>query len=267
MVKRALRLLALAGVLSFALPASAQLNVVASDTDLAATTARGRLLYEYDQAAWHASDAVMALHPPKERLGRNIAQKGDSGWVVAFGRLNESRDKFLISVLATQGPSPQEFSAKVLETPREDAGFFFVAAKAIDLAVAAFHGANISYNAAVLPAAAGQLYVYLLPAQVKADEYLLGADVRFLVTSDGSAIVETRPMHKSLINNHGPIPPGAKIVAGNHSHVLSDVPEDSDVFYVLTRKPPMSEYIGTQSAIYEVKPDGSIRLVQKMKKH
>jgi len=73
-------------------------------------------------------------------------------------------------------------------------------------------------------------------------------------------------MHKGLIVNRGGVPPGATVVAGNHSHVLSDVPEDSDVFYVLTRKPPMSEFVGTQTAIYEVKADGAIRVVEKMKK-
>src|SRR6266576_7192086 len=36
-------------------------------------TARGRALYEYDQAAWHATDAVQATHPPAQSLGRYIA--------------------------------------------------------------------------------------------------------------------------------------------------------------------------------------------------
>lgn len=33
-------------------------------------TARGRALYEYDQAAWYATDAVQAMHPPDESVGR-----------------------------------------------------------------------------------------------------------------------------------------------------------------------------------------------------
>ena len=266
-MKRAVRCVVFAGLVCSAFATFAQLDVVASDADLAATTTRGRLLYEYDQAAWHASDAVMALHPAEEKLGRYIAQKRDSGWVVAFGHLNDTKDAFLISVIATQGSSLQEFSVKILDTPQADTGFFLAAAKAADLAAAAFHGQNIPYNAAVLPAPNGQLYVYVIPAQTKADVYPLGADTRFLVSSDGSAIMETRQMHKSLIMNRGAIPPGATMAGGTHSHVLSDVPEDSDVFYVLTRKPPMPEFIGTQTAIYEVKPDGTIRIVQKMKKH
>ena len=56
-------------------------------------TARGRALYEYDEAAWHASDALQAAHPATVSLGRYIAHKSDSGWTVAFGHLNEQRDK------------------------------------------------------------------------------------------------------------------------------------------------------------------------------
>ena len=108
----------------FALPTLAQQGVVASDADLAATTARGRLLYEYDQAAWHASDAVLALHPPKETLGQYIAQKRDARWVVVFGHLKDARDAFLISAQATQGSSPTEFTAEVFDTPHNDAAFF-----------------------------------------------------------------------------------------------------------------------------------------------
>lgn len=64
-------------------------------------TARGRALYEYDQAAWHATDAVQATNPPTQGLGRYIARKSDTGWKVAFGHLNDARDKFLVAYEAT----------------------------------------------------------------------------------------------------------------------------------------------------------------------
>jgi hypothetical protein len=67
-------------VVLFAVSAFAKEDPLPSDSELAAITARGRLLYEYDQAAWHASDAVMVTHPAKENLGRYIARKTDAGW-------------------------------------------------------------------------------------------------------------------------------------------------------------------------------------------
>ena len=45
-------------------------------------TARGRALYEYDQAAWHATDAVQALHPPDQSVGRYLAFKSEKGWIL-----------------------------------------------------------------------------------------------------------------------------------------------------------------------------------------
>src|SRR5215467_10543686 len=69
---------------------------------MADVTARGRTLYEYDQAAWHATDAVQATNPPAAALGRYIARKSDTGWTVVFGHLNEHRDRFLIAYEATQ---------------------------------------------------------------------------------------------------------------------------------------------------------------------
>ena len=51
-----------------------------------------------------------------------------------------------------------------------------------------------------------------------------------------------------------------------HNHVLSDISEDTDVSYVLARKPLIPEYIGTQVAVYEVNPDGTIRVVERIKK-
>jgi hypothetical protein len=256
-----------AAVVLFGSLAFGQAALIPTDNDLAQITARGRMLYEYDQAAWHASDAVMATHPPKEDLGRYIAQKTDAGWVVAFGHLNETRDSFLVAILATQGKTPEEYSVKKLDSAQRDTGFFLAAAKAIEIALRDFRGPDRPYNAAVLPAPGSQLYVYVVPAQTENGVYPLGADVRYMVSPDGGTIVEKRQLHKGIIPSGGPVPPGATVVGGSHSHVLSNVPEDTDVFYVLTRKPSMPEYIGTQIAIYEVRPDGTIRVVERMKKH
>jgi hypothetical protein len=251
----------------FTFSAFAQQDSIPPDSELAAITARGRLLYEYDQAAWHASDAVMATHPVKENLGRYIARKTDTGWEVAFGRLNDSRDAFLIAVLATQGKTLQEFSIKPFDTPQRNTEFYLLAAKGIENALKVFQGVNRQYNVAVLPAPENQLYIYLVPAPTDKDLYPLGADARYLVSADGGTIVEKRQLHKGLIPSGGPVPPGATVVGGQHSHVLSNVPEDTDVFHVLARKPSIPEYIGTEIAIYAVNVDGTIKIVQKMKKH
>jgi len=224
-------------------------------------TARGRALYEYDQAAWHATDAVQATNPPTQALGRYIAHKSDTGWKVAFGHLNDTRNKFIIAYEATGAATLQEFTVKKLDPPQEDTSFYLAAAKAIDTALHDFQGEKRQYNVAVLPAPPNQLYVYVVPAQTKTGIYPLGGDVRYLITPDGSTIVEKRQLHKTILeDNPSAMANGATPVAGFHTHVLSDVPEDTDVFYVLSRQPPQPEYIGTMNKkLYVISADGTIR--------
>lgn len=231
-------------------------NVVLPDV-----TARGRALYEYDQAAWHATDALRATHPPTQPGRRYIASKSDAGWSVVFGHLNDQRDRFLVEYEAIQGATLQEFSVKRLEPPREDTSFYLAAAKAIDVALKDFRGERRPYNVAVLPAASSQLYVYVFPAQTKPEIYPLGGDVRYLVTADGAAIVEKRQLHMSILEiPPTSVPKGSTPAGGVHTHVLSDVPEDTDVFHVLTRKPSVPEMIATKNRkLYEISPDGTIR--------
>jgi hypothetical protein len=232
----------------------------ASEPIMPDVTARGRALFEYDQAAWHATDAVRATSPSAQAVGRYIAQKSDAGWKVAFGHLNNTRDKFLVAYEATQGATLQDFTVKKLDPPQEDTTFYLAAARSIDTALHDFHGQNRPYNVAVLPAPSSLLYVYVVPAQTKAGIYPLGGDARYLVSPDGNSIVEKRQLHKTIIEiSPDSIPKGATPSAGYHTHVLSDVPEDTDVFHVLTRQPPQPEYIGTMNKkLYVINPDGTI---------
>ncbi|MBI1741387.1 MAG: hypothetical protein HYR57_10985 [Candidatus Koribacter versatilis] len=255
------RLVAVSLVLLLASSAFAGKKKPAPDPVMPDVTARGQALFQYDQAAWHATDAVQATRPPTQSLGRYIARKSDTGWQVAFGHLNDRGDKFLVAYEATQGATFQTFTVKKLDPPQEDTSFYLAAAKAIDTALHDFQGQKRPYNVAVLPAPSDQLYVYVVPAQTDNGVYPLGGDARYLVSPDGNTVVEKHQMHKGIIEvTERSIPKGATPAGGVHTHVLSDVPEDTDVFYVLTRKPSMPEMIGTTNKkLYEISPDGTIR--------
>ncbi len=235
--------------------------------ELAAITARGRDLAGYDAAAWHASDAVMETRPKPGAFQQYIAQKTAKGWTVAFGRLNEKRDRFLIAYEATQGAKPDRFTVKPFDPPRADAGFVLAAALGIETALADFtnhfEGEQRPYNVYVLPAPKDRLWTYLLPAQTKAKVWPLGGDVRYLVSPDGKKILEKRQMHKSIIELEQREGDPSQLVAGTHSHVLSETPEDSDVFHVLARKPAVAELVCTEHCVFVVEPDGAIKFVGK----
>ncbi|HEY2496782.1 MAG TPA: hypothetical protein VGK24_06920 [Candidatus Angelobacter sp.] len=234
-----------------------------SKEQLAEISVRGRMLAEYDQAAWHATDAVMATHPKQDSDSRFVCRKADVTWTCVFGRL--TADKLLIDYEALQGASAKEFQVKHYEPPMEDTGFFFAAVKGMLLAGKDFQltAEKRPYNPSVLPTPSGQFYVYIVPAQTKKGIYPLGGDARYLVSADGNTVVEKRQLHKTILETDQQAPAGAKIVAGTHSHVLTDAPEDTDVFYVLTRKPLMPEYIGVgNKRSYVVETDGAIRLAK-----
>ncbi len=220
------------------------------------------MLAAYDEASWHATDAVLALKPAKGAVARFIARKTDAGWVVAFGKFNETKDAFLIAYQATQGSDPLHFSVRTYDPPQVDTGFFYFAAKAIEISLQNTHLEKRPYNTYVLPLDSGQLYVYVLPAQTVADVYPLGGDVRYLVSADGANITETRQLHKTILEVRQSAPKGAKPAGGYHTHVLTDTPEDTDVFHVLRQKQPLPEAVGTKSGIYMVQIDGTIKRVK-----
>jgi hypothetical protein len=91
----------------------------------------------------------------------------------------------------------------------------------------------------------------------------LGGDVRYLISADGSTIVEKRQLHKTILDlDYTEKSPTTKTVSGFHTHVLSDIPEDTDVFYVLFRKPSIPEMIRTRTGLYEIVVDGTIILAK-----
>ena len=136
-------------------------------------------------------------------------------------------------------------------------------ARAFDLALKDLGPVNRPYNTYAIPSEAGQLYVYLLPAQTKDGVFPLGGDARYTFTADGSTMIEKRKMHKTILEIENSPQSGQTLAAGTHSHVLSDKPEDSDVFHVLTRRPLVPEYVGMPDRhIYAIETDGTIKRVK-----
>jgi hypothetical protein len=87
----------------FTIDSVAQRSSPGSEVELAAITERGRNLYAYDQAAWHSTDAVVALKPPVGSFESYLAQEKDKKWEVVYGKLNSEKDTYLIVYEAKQG--------------------------------------------------------------------------------------------------------------------------------------------------------------------
>jgi hypothetical protein len=231
-----------------------------SKEQLGEISARGRMLAEYDEAAGYATDAVMATHPKQDSDVRFVCRKADATWTCVFGRL--AADKLLIDYEALQGASAKEFEAKHHDPPKEDTGFFFAAVKAMMTAGNDFQktAEKRPYNPTVLPTASEQFYVYMVPAQTKRGVYPLGGDARYLVSADGNTILEKRQLHKSILETNQQVPSGTKFAGGWHNHVITETPEDTDVFFVLTRRPLTPESVGAGKHVYFIETDGTIKV-------
>lgn len=261
-MRRSPALLALC--LAFANSLAAQMRHV-DDKDLgpylAGVTERGRALYAYDQAAWHGTDAFVALHPDTNGLTHYICLKTPSGWEVVFPRWNATHDHLLVAYEAKQAAGPEDYTAVKYDPPREGPDDLVAKERALELVIADFGPVTRPYNTAILPAQDGNLFVYLYPGQTQTSVWPLGGDLRYTVSADGRQILEKRQLHKAILDFE--FDPKLKTVSGLHTHVLSDVPEDTDVLYVLTRRPSIPEYIGAGKRMFIVNTDGSIQIEKK----
>jgi hypothetical protein len=226
---------------------------------LTAITERGRALYAYDQAAWKGTDAVFSLKPKPntEGMSHYLCIKTPKGWHVIFPKWNAAHDRVVVAYEATEQPDGK-YEARAIDPPKPADKQVQTSALALELATTDFKKPQRPYNAAILPAPGGNLYVYLYPGQIKANAWPIGGDVRYTISSDGQKILETRQLHKTILDAQPKS--GSNEVAGYHFHILTDLPEDTDVLYVMNRKPSMPEYIvaGAEKKTFLINTDGSI---------
>jgi hypothetical protein len=115
---------------------------------------------------------------------------------------------------------------------------------------------------AVLPAPADRFWVYLVPAPTRRGVWPSGVDVRYLVAQDGRTIIARRRLHRSHIE-FGPFDQDStkQPEAGWQTAVLDNVPEDTDVFHVLTRSPKVPQYVVADAFVYRIDNDSRISLL------
>jgi hypothetical protein len=231
--------------------------------ELAGISQRGSVLAAYDVAAGYATGAMEATHPAEGKVERGIARQTATGWTVDFGRLNADGSKFLTAYEAVQSDAPNHFAVGQFDPEREDTGFNLFAARGMELALSDFGKITRPYHIAALRTGSAGILIYLYPAQTPEQRrdgvYPYGGDVRYLVSPDGTKMLDKHSMHKEIPESTpAQIPAGSTSLAGNHTHVLSEGPEDTDVFLVLSRQPRVPEYVGAGGHVFKIEVDGTI---------
>src|SRR5919197_3525826 len=246
---------------------AAQTSGPATTWQLSEITERGRALASYERAVWQAYGQLLLKRPDPRLVQRYIAYHADSGWAVAFGRLSVKLDAFYVSHLAIPAVVGGKrvdtlFIIQSFEKPGADTDYLLRAARAVDSALALLGPTPRPYDVAALPTANGEWWVYVIPGPNRSNVWPLGDDTRYRFSADGRRILERRRMHLGILEfDRMSKPEASRFVAGVHNTEISDAPEDTDVFHVLTRKPRVFEYVFTPRYLYMINEDGSIRFV------
>ena len=213
-------------------------------------SARGALLYAYDQAAWHGTDEMMAKLPDaRSKVGGWIVDgPAEAPELVFFDRdtaaphalfVADFRDgKRVSSRVAEQGEPALSPERRRLIAAR--------AAATEALKAKRFQRCSAQpMNTVVLPPAApdGPIYVYLLTPQPDMNTIPFGGHYRIAVGPDGSP-GEIRPFTNSCIAMPSSPPAGAKSAAIFITHLLDPVPTEIHVFSSLVAHAPVM--VGTK---------------------
>ena len=204
-------LLLLAG-LSSASPAPATTVVVRPPAQLAAAAEAeriGRDIYDFDQAAWGSTDALIAAMPDPGSAGVRgwIVEREPAGTVAIFYGLNGDQP-YKLFVAHMQG---KNVLSQHVVAANEDRGMTpierrMVAARTVVMTpdtlrkIGFQRCSNASINSVVLPPDTpdGVVPVYVLTPQATLDSFPIGGHYRVDVAADGS-IVRSRAFARSCI--------------------------------------------------------------------
>ncbi len=228
------------------------------------SVAMGLELFRHDKVASVATDALATtvgdLRATNIRgwiTARSTDGKGE--WVTVFYRFSDDGPELVwrVSMVPSPGVKP---TVEAIEPPRTAAQSMQTVIRARQTALAAISGKG-AINPVVLPPPDGPgILVYLLAAETKADEVVLGIHHRVLVSDDGERVVELTPLSRSAIA----IPlreKGKEAEAIVVTHLLTDYPMEHHVFASLLHG-GLPIFVATKTALWEVR-GADIRFVKK----
>lgn len=249
--------IALAALFAAAAPAAAQTTSKADEAGVMLALNHGQLLYAYDQAAWHGTDAMVEDARSQGRMDELTTKAG--GWVVReaeaqsleFVIFDKSADapKLLYAARLTEGGTKVVSRGFLSGDKAVPDGVTLKLISAHRAALAAISGkpmlrcADRAYNIAVLPPEKdGAIPVYLLTPQIDNAQVPFGGHTRIVIAADG-AVGDPHPFTKTCLNfptAKSKKPPEALVA----TQLLDPLPTEINVFTMFASGLPF--YIYTQ---------------------
>ncbi|HEX4636080.1 MAG TPA: hypothetical protein VH189_07840 [Rhizomicrobium sp.] len=202
----------------------------------------GHDMYLQDRAAWHASDALIAVHPQadllKEKVRGWIVEDRPDGQLVRFIRTGDTGPEAAYDISNASGKpvvtAPQDRNL----TGSEKAQYF-----ARDLALKSVtQRCGDNYNTVVLkdPAGPGWL-AWALAATSNPNLVMAGGHHRLTVSADGTQVVQMDALSRScaMLQKGGSVPAGGKLAGLLTTQLVSNLPVETFVFLSLNQGLPI----------------------------
>ena len=227
--------------------------------DIATLEKLGHEIFEQDQAAWHATDALLAQHQSAqlmaERVQGWIVEGGSNGTLVRFIRVGNGD---LEAAYDIRYPAGADFARDkpAVSTPddrhlTDTERAQYSAGRLAAQSVTSKCGDN--YNIVVLkdPESDGWL-AWALAATENPSLVMLGGHVRLTVSVDGQKILRRDALSRSCFVMDKKDPPEGKLAELMMTQIVSNVPVESLVFQNLQHGIPIA--VGTPDGkIWEIK--------------
>ncbi|WP_203323596.1 hypothetical protein [Pseudoxanthomonas beigongshangi] len=219
-------------------PAFKPLTPAERSAALQSASTTGEVLYRHDQAAWLATDALVAFwkNSPKSLVAGWITQETEDGIAVVFvDRTPEALYRVTVSDAGVAGP------VNALATPEPLSAYEAGAAAARAVAKdASFERCGERYNTITLPATddTSGWTVYLIPGTTTYEDLPVGGAQRVSV-KDGKIVSQRGYSRSCIVLKDDPKAVGLMI-----THLLDPEPTEIHVFWSLWAKKTF--YVMTQ---------------------
>ena len=246
-----LRIIAAALAITIATPLAGHAQNAAEKADIDRALARGQLIYAYDQAAWHGTDAMLKKieHPEKVIGGWIVDGPASAPTLIFFDQdqaephaayIAEFRDNRMTAERVVAADSPE----RMLSAERRAMIAALEKGKKAWQDAKPLFCSKSSPNSVVLPPErpGGPHLVYIMTPQTENRAYPLGGHFRVEIGADGS-VGASRGFTKSCITM--PAEAGKEAAALFITHMLDPVPTEIHVFTARSAGVPVA--VGTTS--------------------
>lgn len=225
---------------------------------------RGKEIADYERAAIRATDLLLMSKPDQSKLEIYIAINHNGAWMVYFGKISEDGNEFIVTYLYSC-PDGLFREMKVVQNVKVASKDILPLAKAVRLALRSIEIRFPKYNTNVFREEDGTITVYLTPGNEKSEVILFGGDFKLSISPDGTKVLNKTLLHKSVLELPLHMKNGRdrESAGAFHTHVLNDLPTETDIALILLNPQLAPHYIAGPTWFSRIDVNGKITILGK----